>query len=286
MKNKENDILNQIILVKGSLPKKQKQLCDFIVENYKSIGMYTVAELAKAASVGTTTVMRVMKTLGYDSFNEMRKDFHHVTINSSLPTWWHMQTSFKTDEREDENTMLQTWPEIIRLLNSTLNPSLIDNFNEAIDLMLKANRINILGLRASKGAAIYFEHLLEEFYPKTKQLSTDSEFIFDRILQFRDGDILFLITHSPYSTQSIAAAKFCYERNYPVILVTDLLSCPIAPYASIIIKIEGSSKQYSITPTIALLETIVIEIGRRTSDTSIKHLEVLGNILKQKNITQ
>ncbi|WNF37372.1 MurR/RpiR family transcriptional regulator [Bacillaceae bacterium IKA-2] len=286
MENNQKDILNQIILVKETLPKKQKQLCDFIVENYKSIGMYTVAELASAAAVGTTTVLRVMKVLGYESFHDMRKEFHEVTINGSLPTWWHMKTSFETNDGDNESTILQTWPEIIRLLNSTLNTSLITAFNEVIDLMLNAKKINILGLRASKGAALYFDNLLEEFYPKTKQLSNDSEFIFDRILQFKEGDILFLITHSPYSTQSIAAAKFCHERNYPVVLITDLLSCPIAPYASTILKIEGSSKQYSITPTIALLETIVIEIGRRTSETSIKKLEELGNILKQKNITQ
>lgn len=284
-KNPKN-ILNKIVMIKETLPKKQKQLCNYIVENYNSIGMLTMAELAKEASVGTTTIVRTMKVLGYESFSDMRKELYEMTMENSLPTWWHMQKSFIPKEESKENSILETWPEIVHLLDSTLNNSLVNNFRQAINLLLEAKRINILGLRASKGAAIYFAHLIEEFYPVTNQLSNDSEFIFDRIFQFNKGDVLFLIAHSPYTAQSIKAAKFCYERDYPIILVTDLLSCPITPYATIILKVESSNKQYSITPTIALLESIVIEIGRQTSSTSVKNLENLGNILKDKDVTR
>lgn len=280
-----NEVIDKIIKVKETLPKKQKKLCDYIIENYEHISLYTVKELAKAANVGTTTVIRVMKALNYNSFNELRKDLHEASVESGLKTWWHLQKSFTNNSNVSNNTVSQVWEEIIDLLDRTLNKTLIQNFSNAIDLMLNASKINILGLRSSKAVANYFGYLLEEFSPKIKQLSNDSEFLYDRILQMKKDEILFIFVHSPFTVQSIEVAKFCHELGIDIILLTDQLSCPIIPFASVVLKVESSQKQYSIVPTVALIESIVIEYGRKTSDSSIEHLDKLGSLLKKKNIT-
>lgn len=43
--------------LKDVLPKKQRILCQYLALNYERVGVMTVAELACAAGVGTTTVM-------------------------------------------------------------------------------------------------------------------------------------------------------------------------------------------------------------------------------------
>ena len=67
-------IVDHIIEIKDSLPKKQKQLCNYIVLHSGEAGMMTVAELAQQAGVGTTTVMRLVQYLGYDSYNCLKRD--------------------------------------------------------------------------------------------------------------------------------------------------------------------------------------------------------------------
>jgi DNA-binding MurR/RpiR family transcriptional regulator len=282
---KAKDILNEIIAIKEKLPKKQKRLCDYIVENYQSLGLLTVADLAKSADVGTSTVMRLMKLLGYESFYDLRKDLHEKTISSST-TWWHLKESFKISGNYESNTLSVIWEEIGGLLTRTLTGSFMDNFMKTVNLILNAKRVNILGLRTSKVVALYFEQLLEEFYPKTKQLSNESEFIYDRILQFDPEDILFVFAHAPYTNLTIEATQFCYNRGHKIILITDHLSCPITPLASAILKVEASKNQYSIVSSIALIEALVIEIGRKTSDVSIKHLEEIEKILMEKKVTR
>ncbi len=281
----QKNILESIIALKGSLPKKQKQLCNYIIESFKSIGPLTVKELADSANVGTSTVMRVIEALGYESYITFRKDMHYAALQSSDNAWGMMEKSFENNPLREAETLSQVWQEVNVLLANTLNSSLIENFNKTIDLMLTSKRINILGLRSSKAAADYFHHLIEEFYPKTAQLSIDSDLIFDRIVRFESDEILFLISFYPYTYRSIEAAQFCHERGHRIILVTDRLSCPIAEFASIVLKTEASARQYSIVPAMALLEAIIIELGRRTADTSIKNLKELGEILKQKKIS-
>lgn len=283
--SEQQNVIASIIAIKSSLPKKQKILCDFIIESYQSVGMLTVKDLAKAANVGTTTVMRLVDELGYESFIQFRKDIHDAALHSTAFTWLTMEKSFKEGQGSETEPLSHIWQEVNKLLAKTLNSHMIDQFKKSIDLILGSRRVNVLGLRSSKAPAEYFHHLLEEFYPGTGKFMDNSDFVFDRILQFTPGDLLFVISFYPYASRSIEAAQFCSERGHPIILLTDHLSCPIAQYASVVLKTEASELQYSIVPAIALLEAIVIEIGRRTSDVSIKHLNDLGEVLKKKNIS-
>ncbi|MED4137202.1 hypothetical protein P4652_02880, partial [Priestia megaterium] len=65
-------IINEIINIKDSLPKKQRQLCDYILKNYQSMGLITVKELSDNAKVGVSTIMRTVNALGYNHFNDLR----------------------------------------------------------------------------------------------------------------------------------------------------------------------------------------------------------------------
>lgn len=287
MSREKTSLLKKIVRIKESLPNQQRNLCNYILENYHTIELVSISDLAKKANVGTTTVMRVMKTLGYQSYNEMKKDLYELSIHSINTTWWHMEKSFKADTtNNNEVALIKSWQEIFRILDESINESLLEAFHQCVDLILKAITVHILGLRSSMAQAVYFEYLLEGFYPKTSQLSFNSDVVFDRIFQFKQGDILFVFTNSPYTDRSLEAAAFCNRLGHPIILLTDHLSCPIAAYADVVLLTVPSDKQYSIVPSIAILESIVIEIGRRTAKESIEQLNKLDEILKHYHITR
>lgn len=281
---KQENIVDIIISKKDFLPKKQRQLCEFLIKNQKAIGILTIADLAEKANVGTTTVVRVMKAIGYDSFNDFKKDFHQFTLDENQSTWWHLQKSFHS-ENPLTNSVNDTWTEINHVMNETLNKSLIENIEKTVHLILEKASVNILGLRTSKVLAIYLEKMLSEFFPRTRQLSNDSDFIFDNVSLLKEKDLMIIITISPFSVVSLEAAQYCYEHHIPIVLITDNYSCPIISYADVVLYIKGSEKQYSIAPAIALIEALVIEVGKRTSDYSVDRLERLGKLLKEKNIT-
>ena len=68
-----NEVLEQIIKIKDAVPKKQRILCNYLALNYEKIGVMTVAELAENAGVGSTTVMRLVQLLGFDSYTTFKK---------------------------------------------------------------------------------------------------------------------------------------------------------------------------------------------------------------------
>ncbi len=278
-------VLGYILNQRESLPKKQKSQCDYLIENYQSVGVLTIAELSEAAKVGTTTVMNLIKNLGYKSYSDIKKDIHEAAIQSTPSAYWYLQESFKNTDQSD-HTLRKCLKETEIILNQTVTPSLLNEFELATQLLLKAKRVSILGLRSSKGLAIYMGLLLEEFYPEVQQLSYDTDFIFDRILRFTEDDVLLLIDNAPLSMMGIEVTEFCYKNSKPVILVTDHLASPAASYASVNLKTKASSKQYSVLPTILILEALVIELGRRTSETSIAKLQQVSDMLRAKNLSE
>ncbi|MGG0386165.1 MurR/RpiR family transcriptional regulator [Priestia filamentosa] len=279
-----SNILEEIILVKDKLPNKQRHLCDYILENHADIGLLTVKELAHNAKVGTTTVLRLVKALGYDNFFDLKKEFYEIQKDYS-DKWENVQKSFGgNDEDEDYKMLSNIWTEGIQSLNKSLNSQLIENFKEAMDLIASAERINLLGLRPYKAIAIYLELLIEEFHSKTRQLSHDSESMFDRILQFNKDEVMVIFGFSPYLQRIIDAARVAHKKGVPIILITDHLSCPIAAFSTVILKIEMGEKYFSVMPIIALVEAMVVELGKRNSNTSIEKIQDLVATLKENKI--
>ena len=279
----ENNILNKLIAIQSSLPNKQEQLCSYILENYQEIGLLTVKELADRAGVGTTTVMRLIKALGYDSFFELKKEFHHIQVNQS-DKWLNVQKSFGSKENNSYTTISSVGEQAISLIESSINSQLVENFEVAMDIIENATRINLLGFRSYRAIAIYMESLLGEFHPNIQQLSHDSEAMIDRILQFKRDEVLVIFAFTNYLQRTIDAAAVAREQGVKIILITDQLSCPIAEFANVILKLEVNGKYFTVTPIIMLVEAIVVELGKRTSDMSVAKIQRLVNKLKEMNI--
>jgi DNA-binding MurR/RpiR family transcriptional regulator len=285
MNIQSQSIITEIINIKDSLPKKQRQLCDYILKNYQSIGLITIKELSHNAKVGVSTIMRTVNALGYNHFNDLRKDLYDESVPTNSK--WTLKKSFSEIQNEEENvpTLVQVSKESINLLDKSLDATLIENFETAIDLIRHASHVNVLGSRPYKAMALYFEQLLGEFYSKIRQLSHDTEVLCDRILQFEEDEVLLVFAFEPYTNRIIEAVKLAYELGIKIILISDHISCPVIQYASVTLKVEVSEEKFSVVPIIVLLEALVIELGKRSSEESIKKLKRLERTLMENNVT-
>ncbi|MCJ7992577.1 MurR/RpiR family transcriptional regulator [Priestia sp. OVS21] len=285
MNTQNQSIITEIINIKESLPKKQRQLCDYILKNYQSIGLITIKELSHDAKVGVSTIMRTVNALGYNHFNDLRKDLYDESVPANSK--WTLKKSFSEVSNEGENvpTLVQVSKESIDLLGKSIDSTLIENFEMAIDLINHASHVNILGSRPYKAMALYFEQLLGEFYSKIRQLSHDTEVLCDRILQFEEDEVLFVFAFEPYTNRIIEAVTLAHELGIKIILITDHISCPVIQYASVTLKVEVSEEKFSVVPIIVLIEALVIELGKRSSEESIKKLKKLERTLIEKNVT-
>ncbi|MBQ5754936.1 MAG: MurR/RpiR family transcriptional regulator, partial [Oscillospiraceae bacterium] len=101
-----NAVLDQILKVKDVLPKKQRILCNYLALNYEQIGVMTVAELADNAGVGNTTVMRLVQTLGFDSFTTFKRALVNASLVKNTSSYHSLKQGFAQGAQEEPGATL------------------------------------------------------------------------------------------------------------------------------------------------------------------------------------
>ena len=281
--NQNPDLKSKIVKVKKSLPKKQQKLCDFILKHFEDLGLITIKELSQQAEVGVSTVMRTMHALDYENFNDFRKDIYSEALPNE--TKFSLKNAFGDINREQGYALTDVWDKSVDLLNQSLKPDLIENFVTAVEYIENATSVCILGTRPYRATALYFEHLLNEFYLNIHQLSNDTDAIFDKITKMTKNDILIVFAFEPYTNSVIQAVKETKRQGNYIILITDYDSSPVLEHATITLKLSVRKDHFSIIPIIALIDALVLELGRRTSDNALSNLEKLEDVLYRNNIT-
>lgn len=277
-----DNAIQRIILKKETLTNKQKQFCDHVVENTNEVATLTIKDLADQSNVGTTTVMRTIKRLGYQGFTEFKKAIHKASVDQRPSIWWPVDN--QSTSTQIDHSLSNLWNEILMSLDQTYTDNIIKDIEATIELMKESSRINVLGLRSSKIPATYFASSMLEYTNKVNQLSNEVEFLYDRILQMKKDEIIFIFVQSPFATETLKAAEYCHKLGIKIVLVTDLLSCPTASIAEITLKVETPKKQYSIVANVALVELLIIEFAYVLLPDSKNNLENLGEVLVEEGV--
>jgi len=281
----DTNLLQKIINKKERLPKKQKEFSDYILENYRELGIQSIGKMSENSGVGTTTILRTIRQFGYDNLNDFKKDIHLVVIDSQTPKWWDFSNEDEEADTPNDNHIQKTWSKINQLQQYTMTKDLEKTINAAVKRMTEAERINVFGLRTSRSVALYLENSINEFNPVCQQLSYEPNFIFDRLYHVSDKEVVILIALSPFTKMTYEVAKYCAEKNIDVILITDSADNSMIPYAKHVLMLARSGDHYSLVPAISLVETLTVIFGSTVNQDSAENLKEVGRLIVDKDIT-
>src|SRR5699024_7850284 len=271
----------RIIEIKNELPKKQKELCDFILKNFSSLGLATIKELSEQAGVGISTVMRTIKALGYDNYNDFRRDIYAGALPGESK--WTLKNSIDTFS-EDKNSVVKVWEESVKLLDSSLDEEFMTSFDHAMDYINHAKSISIIGSRPYKSAATYMNQVMGEFNGNVRILDNDAETLFDKILHIKKDELMIVFAFEPYTNLIVNAVKEMKNKGASIILITDYDSNPVIKDADVIIKLSINQNHFTILPLIALIDAIVLSAGKDAGEESIMRMKLLEETLLKNNI--
>jgi|SRR5699024_8968049 len=278
------ELKNKMINLQYSLPRQQQKVCGYVIENIDDISKMTIQELSQKSNVGTATISRFIEKLGYDKYPDFINSIIRYNYDNKENTWWHLKKSLQEDS-EDANSLIKVGNSSISDIKKMINKQNLKEYNKLLHLLLHADKLYFLGMRTSKSISFYFEMMLKGILKDTFQLSWNPDFIYDNSLRFSEDDALVIIALSPYSKQCIDFVNYCrQETNISVALITDVETCPIIKNCDTYLVAGQSNNRYSVIPIIALLESIIIDLGKKQSE-SISRISKLNEIHRKRNIT-
>ncbi len=227
---KQKDLLERIQLTSNSLSKSHRRIADYIASHYDKAAFMTAAKLADMVGVSESTVVRFAVELGYEGYPKLQKALQEM-ISNKLTSVQRMElTTRKMGEKDLLKTVLQS---DIDKLRQTLDTVDEDVFAGAVETILQAEKIYILGARSCYSLANFLSFYLNLIFPDVKMISTSSASeTFEQIYRVSEKDVVIGISFPRYSKRTISALRYAFDKKSKIIAITDSPGSPVAEHAT------------------------------------------------------
>ncbi len=250
------EIKEQIRSKYNSLPKNQRKIADFFINNFDRIPFLNVQDLSDSTGASVASIVRFAQRSGYKGFSELRD-----SITDSLQKGLHNSEIFPLfEKRKVEDDLLTEVANLdIKNINDTLNLIERKSFNYVIDRISSAERVFTAGLGISYLLAEILAYQLTQVGINSTVLMHTHTLFHEQVLFLNSKDLLILFSFPPYSKETIDVAKFAEERKIDVIAITNKPASPITFYTKANLIVE--SRNMLFTNSFAAISVLINAIA-------------------------
>ncbi len=257
------DILTAIQNQMPSFSKGQRLIARFILDSYDKAAFMTASRLGKTVNVSESTVVRFAAELGYDGYPSMQKALQEM-IRGKLTSIQRMEVANdRIGDQDVLSTVLQADMEKIRL---TLEETDREDFDQAVDAILSARRIYIVGARSAAALAEFLGFYFRLIFDEVVLVQTTSvSGTFEQMLRVGEKDVVIGISFPRYSSQTVQAMRFARDRGARVLAITDSAASPLTGTASVTLTAKSDMASFvdSLVAPLSLINALIVAVGRR-----------------------
>ena len=261
-----NDLINKIQNELPDFSKGQKQIARFILEHYDKAAFMTASRLGVTVGVSESTVVRFATELGYDGYPHLQRALQEM-IRNKLTSVQRMEVAGdRMGGRDVLQTVLHADTDMIRV---TLDEIDRDAFQGAVDALMGAKRIYILGVRSSSALASFLGFYFNLLFENVTLVHTNSvSEIFEQVLRVGPGDVLFGISFPRYSKRTLSAMKYARDRGARVIALTDSQLSPLARVADHVLLARSDMASFvdSLVAPLSVINALIVAAGMSRRD--------------------
>lgn len=264
------DILSTIHNKLPSLSKGQKRIAQYILDDYDKAAFQTASVLGKTVQVSESTVVRFASLLGYDGYPEMQRALQEMVLNR-LTSVQRIEVGAERIAQEEDmlSAVLLGDADRIRATVESIDRAA---FNGAVEALLHARRIYILGVRSSAALATFLSYYFNFIFDDVRLIScaSDSQ-MFEQLVRISPQDVLVGISFPRYSTAAIRAIEFSEKAGARTIALTDSPDAPVAKNAQYVLcaKSDMVSLADSMIAPMSVLNALIVSVAsKRRQETS------------------
>ncbi len=274
----KRNLLKEIETGIPSFSKGQKLLARYILDNYDKAAYMTASKLGAEVQVSESTVVRFATELGFEDCPQFQSCLREL-VRTNLTSLQRMEvTNNLIGDGDILTKVLLSDMEKIRM---TLEEVDRRAFEEAVDRIISAKNIYILGVRSSSSLAGFLARGLRMILGNVRfvQNNTGSE-LYEEILGIGPEDVMIAITFPRYSKRIIYGVDFAKAAGANVIAITDSGESPIAAPADqlLVAKSDMASFTDSLVAPLSIINAILVAVSRKKQEDVKARLQRLEDI--------
>lgn len=276
--NSTNDLIIRIEAKYEKMSKGQKRLAGYVRDNYDKAVFLTAAKLGEIVGVSESTVVRFATQLGYKGYPGFQKALEEL-VRNKLNSIQRMEVTYgRISQSEILETVLQSDIEKIKLTLAGIDHKA---FDLAIDTILAAKRIYIIGIRSCAPLASFLAFYLNPICENVTTVNTNSASeIFEQLIRIGEHDVIFGISFPRYSMRTLKALEFASNRKAKVITLTDSVHSPMTLYSScnLIARSDMASIVDSLVAPLSVVNALIVALCMKKQKEVVSTLEMLEDI--------
>ncbi len=273
-----NDLSNRINDAYGRLSKGQKLIATYITDNYDKAVFLTAAKLGEVVGVSESTVVRFATHLGYKGYPEFQSALEEL-VQGKLNSVQRMEVTYgRISQSKILESILKADADRIR---STLEKIDEHTFELAVDTILQARNIYVIGIRSCAPLASFLAFYLTLMFENVHLVHTSSASeIFEQMVRIGRDDVAIGISFPRYSMRTLKAMEFANNRSAKVITLTDSVHSPMNLYSScnLLADSDMASVVDSLVAPLSVINALIVALCMKKQGEVAKTLETLEDV--------
>ncbi len=259
----KHDILALLQEKSSQFSKGQRRISQYITESYDKAAFMTANRLGKTVGVSESTVVRFAVDLGFDGYPSMQKAMQEMVLNRLTSVQRIEVANDRLGDQDVISMVLHSDMEKLRQTDENLNR---EAFTAAVNAILKAKRIYILGVRSVAPLANFLGYYLNYMFNNVHVVSGFSAGeMFEKIVGVTSEDVVIAFSFPRYSASTTKGAQYCHSAGATVIGFTDSELSPLGQCCDhvLVAKSDMVSLVDSLVAPLSVINALIVAIAAK-----------------------
>jgi DNA-binding MurR/RpiR family transcriptional regulator len=253
-----------------ALPRQLKRIASYISQQSDRIMVDRISDIARECEVHPSAIVRFSQRFGFSGFSEMQALFRSAYTHKASPVQNYQQRirSMIADQSQQASAgdLARECIDATRSGIERLGRELDDAaFEKAVDLIINADNIYVVGVRRSFAVADYLVYNLQHTQKKIHLVSGLGGSYREQMRSVRANDLVIAISFVPYAKETQHCLRFARQQQANTLILTDSQLSPLAKLAhSVLLVNEGSALAFrSLSATLCLCQALFVAVAYR-----------------------
>ncbi|MDH5749435.1 MAG: MurR/RpiR family transcriptional regulator [Rhodospirillales bacterium] len=240
------------------------------------VALMSMRSLAASAGVHPSTMVRLARIYGYDSYTDFREMFQLRLRDRPAG---YLARAKDLQARGAEGGKAELLMEVLSSNSNNLRNTFEGNdtrqFIACARALSKARKIYVVGLRSVYPVSFFFYYSCHMFRGNAVLLEGPGGTFADNLREFGPQDVIFAISFEPYTYETVRAVEYAKDRGGKAVVLTDSPVSPLAKNADhmLIIRNESPSFYHSISAAMATAEALISLLVAEGGDEALASIE-------------
>jgi DNA-binding MurR/RpiR family transcriptional regulator len=253
-----------------ALPRQLKRIASYISQQSDRIMVDRISDIARECEVHPSAIVRFSQRFGFSGFSEMQALFRSAYTHKASPVQNYQQRirSMIADQSQQASAgdLARECIDATRSGIERLGRELDDAaFEKAVDLIVNADNIYVVGVRRSFAVADYLVYNLQHTQKRIHLVSGLGGSYREQMRSVRANDLVIAISFVPYAKETQHCLRFARQQQANTLILTDSHLSPLAKLAnSVLLVNEGSALAFrSLSATLCLCQALFVAVAYR-----------------------